>query len=272
MQEPIFKIVKFLDVGTNNEICNRMSLQLFEIIDKGCSKILKNERDGIMEHLMDCMKDLLKCEELIEEIEKVHINFVEKLKEKNGFKITHNSIHYDDPTEEVKELFESHLIKLIIALRRTFKVAEVIYGVKIEGPKDFVKHVSKVHGSDSQIVKMIKSDQDWFKKLYDFRGKVEHSNLEISRFNVVIDNEEIKYQIPHIVEIKDSLLNFSKVALYNTFTYCEEVSVLMLETKLDELFAIYQVPEEGLDKQRGFRFIVDMNFELRKKIESQLKD
>jgi len=66
-------------------------------------------------------------------------------------------------------------------------------------------------------------------------------------------------------------LNFSKVALYNTFTYCEEISVLMLETKLDDLFAIYRLAEEERDKHRGFRFIVDMNYELRKKIESQLK-
>jgi len=46
----------------------------------------------------------------------------------------------------------------------------------------------------------------------------------------------------------------------------------MLQTKIDNSFAIYEVPEEERDKHRGFRFIVNMNFELWKKIESQLKD
>lgn len=271
MSNPIFKIAKFLDVGTNNKICNRLSLQFFEIIDKGCSKISIEERDGIMEHLMDCMKDLLKCEEIIKQIEKVHIDFVEAIQSKKGLKITHNSIHYVDPTDKVKEQFESLLIKLVIALRRTFKIAEVIYDVKIDGPKDFTKYITNKYDSNSKIAKMIESDKEWARKLYDLRGKVEHSKLEISRFNVILDNDEIKYQIPYIVEVKDSILNFSKVALLNTFTYCEEITVLMLENKVDDVFAIYEVLDENRDKNRGFRFILDMNLELRRKIESQLK-
>ena len=267
MSKPKYKVSKILDYGTDNDICKRMYYQFSEILDRA-TQLNNHEKDKIKEILFDCMKYLIECEKYLNNIEKIHKDFIYKLEKKQDLKITNNSIQFFNPIEEVKNNFESFLIKLIIALRKTFKVAEIIFRVKIDGPKKFEKYLIENKENAPIVFEYFINNKEWGRTLFGLRADVEHKKLYFTNFDLIINDENINYKIPIIIRIEKSILEFAETALNKTFTYCEEIIMLMIDTKMDNLFSIYLIPDNERDKYNGCRFIVKLKSQIAKQIKS----
>jgi len=270
MKQGRFKVVKFMDVGTSNPICNRLSLQLFDMIDSNLFNITKEERDKFMEIMLDIMKGLLTCEDTFKRIESIHNKFIEDLQSGEKPKITHNSISFDDPTDEIYELFEALIVKLIIVLRKSFKLPCVFYNVKIDGPKVFYKQVLNLFGENSKVVKMVEDDKKWFTELYDLRGEFEHSKIELSRFDVFMDGE-IKFAIPRVKTLNQSVIELSFQYMNYTFTYCEDLAVNILNERINPEAQIYSIPPELQESNRSFCYKVGLSKEYEAELLKNIK-
>lgn len=233
MDRAFFKVTKIMDEGTSHPVVNRLSLQLFKMIDTNSFNLSKEQRDAFMQVMLDCMKGLLTSEKLLREIVDMHNDFINGLSSGDGIEVTHNSIHFDDPTDDLYEVFESFIVKLIIVLRKIVKLPSTIYEVNIDGPKKLYKVLDELFGRDSDIAKMVKDDSLWFKDLYDLRGDFEHGTVKMSRFDVISTTESIEYNLPKIV-INDKLVVDLAIGYYNAaFTFCEDFAVYLLDQRIE---------------------------------------
>lgn len=271
MDRTFFKVTKFLDEGTSHPVVNRLSLQLFKMIDTNHFNLTKEQRDAFMQVMLDCMKGLLTSEKLLGEIVEIHNDFINRLSLDDGVVVTQNSIHFDDPTDRLYEVFESFIVKLIIALRKIIKLPSTIYEVEIDGPKNLNKVLYDLFGVDSDIYKMVKGDAQWFRELYDLRGNFEHGTVKMSRFDVISTTESIEYNLPKI-EMNDKLVVELAIGYYNAaFTFCEDFAVYLLDQRVDSIAKVYSISQSRRNNEADFRYEVGLSPEYRKKFNKAIK-
>lgn len=266
----MFKIAKALNKGTDNPICNRLSLQFFNILDSGVIAFQKeDDKNKFKSVLFNCMKDVLDCEEYYKNYINLEYNSYKNIMSREGVKFQPIAFEYEDPTFELVRYFESFVIRAIIALRRTIKLAEIIFDKEFGGSKDFLKYIKDNKNNlyqGTMILSMLEEDKTWYKELYDIRGNVEHSDLDILKFDVTIENDNKPIvSLPQFQE-KGLLRDYMKITLQNVFTHCEDVTAFLLSTKCSNSAVIVQLSPEQQPHNSGFRYVLDLNEELKKSL------
>lgn len=267
MDKPRFKITKILNHGTDDQIINRLFLQFYELFKTNLIYLPDEKIDEIEVILYECTVDLLKAQELMNKYLELQNKNIKEIIEGNGIKIQTNVIQYNDPSYELSKYFEDFLIRCVIVLRKTIKIAESIFNQSFEGPKELLKHLNKVFAKEEDCIKMLKEDQVWYKELYDVRGEVEHSKINISNFEALLDknnNPLVKKQI--LVDKNCTVEEYMSVTLYNVFTYCEDFTIMLLKLHCSDIAVIVQIPEDQREKYRNFKYKFDLKKDLTRKI------
>lgn len=265
-QRPGFKLVKTMNQGTSNPICNRLFLQFSDIIDRNLLKLDKAKADEIKNQLFECMKDLLHCEEIMQNHIKLENDTIDILLNKGGLIQENSTIKFDDPTYELIKHFENFLIRSVIALRRTIRIAEICFNQKFDGPKNLLKYLRKALPQDHPDLVMFEKDEGWYKELYDIRGKVEHSCIEINKFDVEIIDNNAMILLPTLKEKGCLLRDFMKVTLQNVFTYSEDFTAIMFGIICIDNIVIVQVPDNKLEEYRNFKYVATLKPEYLEKL------
>jgi len=265
-KSPKFKFTKILNQGTNNPIVNRISLQFSDMLDRNLIDLSKQKIEKIKKHLFECMKDLLKAEESKNAYIKIEDQAIQKIKSKNGVRFQRYAFSYEDPTENLKKHFEDFLIRCVIAIRRVVKIAEVVFDKSFDGPRGLKKHLKTLFPESSDEMKMIEDDSVWIKRLYDLRGKAEHDELVIERFDVIISSERNPLiKIPRLVDNGAPIREYIKVTLENCFTFCEDMIAMFLNTKCSKEVQIVLLPENLRPKYRNFKYVLYLKGEYKEK-------
>lgn len=258
-----FKLRLILNQGTNNPIANRISLQFFEIFGSNLINLPKNRIEDIKKILFDCMKDLLKAEELKNSYLNEENQAIEKIKSPEGIKFQPKAFSFEDPTETLKKKLEDFLIRCVIAIRKITKIGEIVFNKELKDHSKFEKHLREVFGVKSDEIKMIEEDKIWIKKLYDLRGGVEHDNLVMEPFDVTVsDDQKILLKIPQFPN-GPVIREYVEVTLNNCFTFCEDMTAILLNTRCDKRVHIVQLPEEQRLQRKGFKYVIDLKGELK---------
>lgn len=269
---PEFTFAKILDQGTSNPIVNRLSLQFFDILDRNLLNLPEKRINNIKKYLFECMKDLLKAEESKNAYITVENQAIQKVTSKNGIQFQPQAFSYEDPTEILKKHFEDFLIRCVIAVRKVVKIAGIVFLKSFDGPKDLRKYLETLFPASSPEMKMVEEDSKWIKKLYDLRGKAEHDELEIERFEVAISTDRKPIiNIPRFPGSKASLREYLDVTLDNCLTFCEDMTVIFLNTKCSEEVQIILVPENLRHKYRDFKYVLDLKKEFKKQLFKDIK-
>lgn len=127
MSNQRFKFTKVLNHGTNNPIVNRLSLQFFELFKTNLINLSDKKIEKIKEFLHECTLDLIKAQELFKNYLELQNETINKIIEEKEIKIKENVIQYNDPSYELNKYFEDFLIRNVIALRKTIKIAECVF-------------------------------------------------------------------------------------------------------------------------------------------------
>ncbi|MDD2900891.1 MAG: hypothetical protein PHU44_00480 [Syntrophales bacterium] len=272
MERPQFKFVKILDEGANNEIVNRIFLQFSDILDRNIIELPKEQVDKLKECLFDCMKDILKAEDSKKAYILLEDQVIKQIISGDGIKYQTHAISFDDPTERLTKHFEDFLIWCVIAIRKIVKIAIIIFSKSFKGIKDVKNYLKTIFGDESIEWKMIEDDSNWVKELYDLRGKVEHDELNIERFDIELSpSGKPIIIIPAIAKTKVPLRSYLTVTMENCYTFCEDVIAILLNTKAPEIAHIVQIPESVRPKYRGFKYILDLKGEYKEKFFKTIK-
>lgn len=272
-KSPEYKLTKILDQGTSNPIVNRLSLQFFDILDRNLINLPEKRIDNIKKYLLECMKDLLKAEESKNAYITAENQAIQKVASKDGVQFQPHALSYEDPTEILKKHFEDFLIRCVIAVRKVVKIAGLIFLKSFDGPKDLRKYLGTIFPASSPEIKMVEEDSKWIKELYDLRGKAEHDELQIERFEVAIsaDGKRI-IKIPRLPEGEPFLREYLEVTLDNCLTFCEDMTVICLNTKCSKEVQIVLVPENLRHKYRDFKYIMDLRKEIKEQFFKDTKN
>lgn len=264
---PEYRITKISDQGTSNPIVNRIGLQFSDILDRNLIILSEKRIENVKKYLFECMKDLLKAEESKNAYLAVENESIQKVMSKNGVQFQPHAYSYEDPTEILKEHFEDFLIRCVIAIRKVVKIAGIIFLKPLDGPKGLKKYLKTVFSSSSPEIKMIEEDSEWIKGLYDLRGKAEHDELEIEGFEVTISNDRKPIiKIPRLSRSGVAIREYLEVTLDNCLTFCEDMTVIFLNTKCPEDVQIVRVPEKLRQQYRDFKYVLDLKREIKEKL------
>ena len=262
-----FKICKILDYGTSNPIVNRMSFQFIDILSRNALDLPALRIENVKKYLFECMKDLIKAQEIKDAYLREEKKAIEKIMSIDGIKFQTNAYSYDDPSEILKKHFEDFLIRCVIAIRKIVKIAENILLKSVKGPKELRKHLMKIFPKDSPEIKMIDEDSIWIKELYDMRGQVEHDELLIGKFDVNISaDNKVLIKLPIILNNQIIIRSYIENIFDNCFTFCEDMTVILMNTKCKKEFQIVVIPESQRSTHRHFKYTLDLEGEYKEKL------
>lgn len=269
---PEFKFAKILDQGTSNPIVNRISLQFFDILDRNLINLPEKRIEKVKKYLFECMKDLLKAEESKNAYLTEEERAIQKVISQKGIQLQPHAFSYEDPTEKLKKYLEDFLIRCVIAIRKVTKIAGIVFLKQFDGPKALKKYLTTLFPDSSPEKKMIEEDSVWIKELYDLRGKAEHDELEIERFEVAISNDgRPLIKIPRLPRGGVAIREYVEVTLENCLTFCEDMTAILLNTKSSEEVEIVQIPKNLRHKYQDFKYILDLKREIKDKLFEDIK-
>lgn len=257
----MFKLTKILNQGTDNPIINRINLQFSEMLKSGFIQVEETQKDKINSVLFECMKDLISAEESFHSYINLENSEIESISNGNYVR-TSNSIQYDDPTIQLVKFFEMFVMRCVIALRRTIKIAELVLNMKFDGPKKLLSHLKNRFENDKEYLRMLDEDTEWYVELYDIRGAVEHSEININKFEVDIYDERIAIRIPELAEKRVTLREYMDVTLYNVCSYCEDFIAMIFSLVCFDLVRIIKLQDDDMKDHRNFRYIIYLKQEL----------
>jgi len=269
---PEFKIAKTLDHGTNNPIINRISLQFFDILGRNLIDLPEERIEKVKEYLFECMKDLIKAEESKNAYMTVENQAIQRIMSQKRVQFQPHAFSYEDPTENLKKHFEDFLIRCVIAIRKVVKIAEVVFLKSFDGPKNLKKYLKTLFPDSSPEIKVIEEDSVWIKKLYDLRGKAEHDELAIESFDVAIpDDGRPLIKILRFPSSGVTIREYLEVILENCFTFCEDMTVILLNTRCSKKVQIVLIPENLRPRYRDFKYVLDLRGKYKKKFLETVK-
>ncbi|MDO8721930.1 MAG: hypothetical protein Q7J31_06845 [Syntrophales bacterium] len=264
-KSPQFVIKKILDVGVDHPLVNRVMLQFCDIADSGFINLDQEQKDEFKKVLWECTNDLLKAEESVTNYLTIEDAAIAKIASPDGVKHQAHAYSFEDPTLTLKKHFEEFLFRAVIAVRRTFKVASIVFKKEIRGPEDLKKELNRCLPSDSVHRNWIEEDSSWMRDLYDLRGKAEHQVLEMSDFSVLsIEGQKPKIKLPEIKNPSSLVRQYISVSLQNVFGYVEDMTALLLKQGCDPRAEIIQIPENERLAHKNFRYIVFLKQFLKK--------
>jgi len=132
-KSPRFVIKKILDVGTGSPLVNRLMLQFGEIVNSGFIKLDDSQKQKFNAILWECMNDLLKAEESVNEYFRIEDSAISKIASPDGIAFQTGAYSFEDPTLDLKKHFEEFLFRAVIAVRRTIKLACIVFKKEIKG-------------------------------------------------------------------------------------------------------------------------------------------
>jgi hypothetical protein len=148
MANPPFRLAKILDQGTSNPIVNRLTPQFFEIFNTNLIRLPKQSIEEIKKILFECMKDLLEAEKLLKEYMECENKAIQVIIEA-GVEFQPNAFSYEDPSIKLIKFLEAFLIRCVVALRRTIKIAELVLNKEFKGPEKLRSHLFRLLAPDS---------------------------------------------------------------------------------------------------------------------------
>ncbi|MBI1928986.1 hypothetical protein HYR99_32665 [Candidatus Poribacteria bacterium] len=272
-----FKCTTMLNQGTDNPIVNRIGLQFFDILNS--VDLSKPKKDEIEVYLFECMKDLIRAEELKKAYAELEEQAIQKIVSKEGVQFQHLGFSYDDPTEALKRYFDDFLIRCVIAIRKIIKIAEIISNKKLEGPGQLKQYLNTLFADSTPEMKMIKDDSKWVMELFDLRRQVEHEVLIINPFDLTISpNGRGSISLPRVISSSGfpsggALIGeYLEVTLENCFTFCEDMMAILLNTCMIKGVQIVQIPEELRPQHQGFKYVLDLDDEYKRALLRSIKE
>jgi hypothetical protein len=173
MDDPFFITSRISSMNIDNPQIYRLNT-FCHIIESESIMLPKENKEDLNNIIFNCLKVFSKMEKLLLRYTKIINDTINDLKECK-YKITHNSIEWNDPTYELHDCFSEFLIQAAIALR--YKTRFAMKAFEDNSLKDHIKRNKRVREKlDNEKEKigelayncsidMLESDVEWLTEL-----------------------------------------------------------------------------------------------------------
>ena len=255
-----FQISKISDQGTANPIVARLSVQTSEII-KFCPRG-EEFHNSVLELFHDhVQKHLLECDQIAKEIAEEILD-IDSESGKEGLKKQADGRVVEVPyVIRLTPRVEQFLYCAKSALRDLARIFKLFFGKEFDSARydKVIEWAEKEFGSESELVKTLKQDQDsWIKKLISMRNAVEHpggysGHLYIHNVALVPPDhpnhpilETPSMQLND--EEKEPIVEYLLTTVRNILEFCEDMLVICITMEgLPKMIGFAEIPESERD-------------------------
>jgi len=246
-------------IGTNNAIFNRIFLQFSQMIKCGAFWIEEEKQQEFSNLLYYLMNEMLKTELTVKEYFKIENDYIKRIETKEAIIENNTSIIYEDPSFELHKIFEDFLIRSIISIRKFLRVASYIIEVEYKDHRKFVNYIQSKLSVDSHNHKVLGDVAQIIKNIFDFRNLIEHEQLEVERFKIFQNNDNLGVSLPKIKGKDEYLRDYMYGTIHQLFNYFEDMIALLLKSIYRGLGEIIALPEDKWEENKGFKYKIDLS-------------
>ncbi len=255
-----FEIRKVLNHGTGSRFLNRLLLQFSEILGSGLVDISHDVRNKVQALLYELAKDLAKAEESFDAYQKLAETAQTSIANGEDVSVQGNAISFNDPTEQLVNLFRDVVIYAAIAHRKLPKIASEILGLELKGGKALHNELVRTLEKDGQDVEWLRKDNEWLGRFYEIRGDIEHEQVSIILAKVDIKNGTSPVlTLPKLGWNSQPLDDYMLTILESLLRHSEDVVVALLARKTRGSVMITRIPQARIDGPAGYRYALTPN-------------
>jgi hypothetical protein len=271
-----FEMKQLSDIGTNNPIVARLSIQTNDLIK--LFPLTEKQKEDIYGVLgMEVCQRLITCFKIYSNLrdELLRINQIDKSK------IFKSNVIHTPSVLDLNNMCENFLYQAKSTLRDLLGIFKIFYN------KEFAEaHYNKVYewakkkfGEEDTLANVLKDDHEtWIKRIISMRNAVEHPRgysgvLNINNIKLINTNEPPYFNAPtwHLNDEKESpILADMATFIDNTLGLCEDILVVLLEKlpKRDLPLVIVEIPEEERNADCPVRLKVSIHPEFAKQLKT----
>jgi len=252
---------KFYDYGINDPFVTRLFFQILKIRDVIYTD--RNEKTfdklhlPILQNLMEARVAKDECINLINShAEEIKNGIISKYDEERGVIQIDKTINL-----KLNLFFKDFFIRGVIAIKNTIALAGFI-GYEISFL--FGKDINFKKGKEKFLINRPERYKEWLDFMEDYRNQwytpfselrrqIEHESFNLPDVKYVLDkNNNIKALFPTLDFKK--LDNFLNDLWEDLFSFCEEIVVFLLSTKLPQPYEIVLIPKEKINPDQPIKY------------------
>jgi hypothetical protein len=272
-----FEIRKISDVGTRHPVVARLGVQASELI-KWIDIEDDKRRETVGLFARTLTERLLRCHQFRDDL----VNRINASVEGKQPIQSENRIQEVPQVIGLKGIAEGFLYETKNYLRDLIDLFRITYGCKLTdasaftnlkgvGDSEIVTWAASTFGQDSDLTKLLRTEQAWVAEPIRMRNAVEHPggfSGTLTLHNIRIDPNKADSYIPptwaRTGRPDSSIVNDMDCCLDNMLTLAEDllIGVMLDKSKSRNLIAVYEIPSEDRDPSCPIRLRVGLSPEL----------
>jgi len=285
VEKPIFQIKKMVGMESNNPNWNRLFYEFGDIFNTNLILLPKETIKEIESALFECTKELIHIENYFKQYCIIKDGACRKI-QVEGLAVKNKMVEWEDPTTLLHKCFADFLIRCLIVLRYRTKIAILFFNDKdLDQHTLFRKRIHNAINSNKERLgnllfnsynKMLNDDSRWIKTLKTLRDKiehVEHEKLELTSFDITINNTNLEFHFPVIVGLNKFIHTYMEETFYNLYTYLEDFTAMLLNLHCKEICVIRkvkedykQIPDDNVVDLGSYKYVIDLKDEVEKSL------
>jgi hypothetical protein len=237
-------IQQISDEGTSNSIVARLLMQTKDLLP------YYDLKDGQREQVFavmfsDILPNLLACSKTASELDRQVKARQKEIDEKRGLPIVGGRAVRLPSVPDLRPRVEAFLYQAKSVLRDLTKLFRILFGKKFDAARFdlVVKWAKKRFGEEHELVRMLRTDLEWTKRVVDMRNAVEHPDgysgrLHIRNFTVSQSGRAIDVTEPTWFLNDEEPCSISSEMLItsdNLLTLCEQ-TLFLVSANLRKIF------------------------------------
>lgn len=254
-----FGVGKILDVGSDDPIVARILLQFDDILESNTVDVPEESVARVRKYLFKCMLDLLDVREAVAAYIGHEDSAIADAAASLGSSRGDDTYRFDDPTESLAAFFTKFLIRAVMVERDVKHIGNSVLGTSCKYVKDLRTEVAKLVPEDDPRSARMQADKEWLDRLYDLRGKAEHEELDMLRFDVAFaEGLEPVVHTPSFSDDGLAIRDYITRTFSRLFLFAEDTIAILLDLK-SRWCRIVAVSDDRKQSSNGFRYVVGLN-------------
>ncbi len=269
----MIKVTKILEYENSISIADKYVLQFSEIIRSNCINLSNDQLDKFKQELFEASMDFITIEKALLKYKLLEATASENILERDDYKITSREIHYDDPTLELINCFKDFLIHMVIIVRRSISLAEIVFDEKFPDQGKLYKKLLAM--MPTKAIRSLEYQKELQIKLYEIRALFEHPPIggissRITGFEVCVSKDgKPTVKLPALIHEKIYIKEYMTKLYCEVGNYFEDIAAFLLSQKCCKEVCITSLsPEKQINNGRYQKYIISFTQEALLKIKN----
>ena len=197
-QQPPFVVKRILGVGMSHPVVARVLFQFSRILDRNYTTLTEQKSSELKSLLFSLVESMLDAERFKRHYEEKQAEWLKAVVEGTAAELQPHAISFTDPSIELRDNYESFLVKTVITFRRTVTFANASTGRSFKNGKVLLDHLRGAFLGEQNIEKWLDVADTSVKATYDERGNAEHSVTNFRPASVITEDGNLRPIAPTV--------------------------------------------------------------------------